>query len=717
MRIARHIGALGVLLLLAALLVPQPAGASSTDSGDAVDDHAGHSHGRLDVPGVDELVMSFEQVVYDMYFPIQGGSAFNDNFGDCRGGAGCPRTHEGIDIMQPKMTPILAVSSGYVGWMHNDQGGDCCAMEINHDDGWESWYIHMNNDTEGTDDGQGWGFAPGVVPGARVEAGQLIGWVGDSGNAEWTAPHLHFELHKPGGVVINPYPSLQAATVLNAPLGNGHTRGCDFDDDGYDDLAVGVPGEDIAGNSIADGGSVTVLYGTSDGLDSAGAESFTQRSSGVKGAASSGAEFGFATACGDVNDDGYDDLIVGVPGDVVGGKADAGSVTLLLGSSSGLSASGSNRWHQNKGGVANRSEPGDRFGAALAVGDFNEDGHADVAVGVPGEKIRGENGAGMVTILYGGNSGFDGTSLALHEKIASIGNAEAGDGFGASLTAGDFDDDGRDDLAVGIPSEDSATQADLGAVIVLYGSGSGIDPASAERFSQGANGVDGSPNPGDRFGSSLKAGDFDGDGRFDLAIGVPYDMIGGVPAGSVNVIYGSGSGLSATGDQQFRQGAGGIKGTPAAGNLFGASLASGDFDGDGNQDLGIGVPGQMVSGLDDAGSVAVIYGSANGLTGAGDDVWHQDTHGIKGAAHASDKFGSWVATGDYAGAGVSSLAIGVPLEDIGAKVDGGATQVLAGRAGKGIVIGGDQKWDQRNPDLPGAAEAGDRFGRVAAPSS
>jgi hypothetical protein len=153
-----------------------------------------------------------------MFFPIIGETSYRDTFGACRG-SGCSRSHQGVDMMAPKMTVIVAVADGTVGWMHNEQGGKCCAMALRHDDGWESWYIHMNNDTPGTDDGQGWGFAPGIERGTWVRAGQHIGWVGDSGNAENTAPHLHFELHQPDGTVVNPTPHVDAAIKLDAPIG------------------------------------------------------------------------------------------------------------------------------------------------------------------------------------------------------------------------------------------------------------------------------------------------------------------------------------------------------------------------------------------------------------------------------------------------------------------------------------------------------------------
>lgn len=145
---------------------------------------------------------------YDMVFPIVGDVQFDNTWGNARSGG---RRHQGTDIMAAKMLPVVAVADGVIDWVHDGTRKTCCALGITHDDGWESYYIHMNNDTPGTDNGDSWGFAPGIEEGTRVVAGQLIGWVGDSGNAEGTAPHIHFELHRPDGVKINPYHSLVAA--------------------------------------------------------------------------------------------------------------------------------------------------------------------------------------------------------------------------------------------------------------------------------------------------------------------------------------------------------------------------------------------------------------------------------------------------------------------------------------------------------------------------
>ncbi|MEE8375118.1 MAG: M23 family metallopeptidase [Acidimicrobiia bacterium] len=143
----------------------------------------------------------------NIVFPVGGDSYYTDTFDSCRGGSGCPRRHEATDILTygVKGVPVVAAAAGTVEWI----GSTCCLLKIDHRGGWATQYIHLNNDTQNPDgsygdDGQGYGIAPGIQVGTQVEAGQLIGWVGDSGNAEGTAPHLHFEIWK-DGARINPY--------------------------------------------------------------------------------------------------------------------------------------------------------------------------------------------------------------------------------------------------------------------------------------------------------------------------------------------------------------------------------------------------------------------------------------------------------------------------------------------------------------------------------
>jgi len=175
-------------------------------------------------------------------FPVVGQDnvdfAYTDTFGACRG-TGCSRGHDGVDIgtYGIKGVPVVAAADGvvrYVNWSSNPENLNpdrCCTIGLEHADGWETWYIHLNNDTVGTDDGDAWGIAPGIVPGAAVRAGQLIGWAGDSGNAEGTYPHLHWEVHAPGGIVENPTPHADSATRISSPIPPAW-NGTFWDDDG-----------------------------------------------------------------------------------------------------------------------------------------------------------------------------------------------------------------------------------------------------------------------------------------------------------------------------------------------------------------------------------------------------------------------------------------------------------------------------------------------------
>ncbi len=147
--------------------------------------------------------------VYSMTWPLGGEGRVFSGFGVDRDGG--ERKHKGADIMAPKMAPVVAVADGTVSIIHNVPGDDCCWVTIKHPDGWQSWYIHLNNDTYLTDDGLGLGVRADLTEGSVVTAGEVIGWVGDSGNAEGSVPHLHFELRNPSGVAVDAVPSLQSA--------------------------------------------------------------------------------------------------------------------------------------------------------------------------------------------------------------------------------------------------------------------------------------------------------------------------------------------------------------------------------------------------------------------------------------------------------------------------------------------------------------------------
>ncbi len=145
-----------------------------------------------------------------VYFPHDDiSSRFGNDWGDARSGG---RRHQGTDIFGSKHSEVLAVADGFVVAM-DESPRSGFYVRVAHQDGWESWYLHLNNDTPGTDDGAGGpdsAFAPDIEVGMFVPAGTVLGYVGDSGNAEGASSHTHFELHD-GRSTVNPYPYLADA--------------------------------------------------------------------------------------------------------------------------------------------------------------------------------------------------------------------------------------------------------------------------------------------------------------------------------------------------------------------------------------------------------------------------------------------------------------------------------------------------------------------------
>ena len=150
-------------------------------------------------------------------FPVAGPITYYDDWGACRGGADCPRRHIGNDLIGRRLQPLLAATDGVVTHLVLDHPTAGWGLVITDAQGWDYRYYHVNNDTPGTDDGAAppqWRLAPGITEGSTVTAGQVVAYLGDSGNSELSVPHLHFEIHQPDGSPIDPYRSLRAAEWL-----------------------------------------------------------------------------------------------------------------------------------------------------------------------------------------------------------------------------------------------------------------------------------------------------------------------------------------------------------------------------------------------------------------------------------------------------------------------------------------------------------------------
>lgn len=433
----------------------------------------------------------------------------------------------------------------------------------------------------------------------------------------------------------------------NATDALGSTVGTagDVNGDGFSDVIIAAPGYDN------ETGKVYAYHGSAAGLP----ETATWSASGED----AGDLFGWsADAAGDINDDGYGDLVVGA----YGRDNMTGEIVVFYGSKSGLSASPT--WS------ASGENAGDRFGSSGGtVGDVNGDNYADLVVGAP--SYSQGNGYGKVYVYYGSSEGL---TAGMAAWTAS--GETAGDEFGSSVgTAADVNGDGYADLVVGAPGHASSK----GKVYVYHGNLTGFAAGAANWTASGAN-------IGDEFGVAVAtAGDANGDGFSDLLVGaVGFDVSGAANVGKGYLYYGAVTGLGAT-PAWSKSGSGGNA-------HFGSSVGTiGDMNGDGYTDIIIGAYGKNNS----TGEVYVYIGGSTGpTTGAANQSISGENPG--------DRLGwSAGAAGDINGDGFGDFIFGAPGYDAA-----GAANV-----GKGyLTLGTDKGISPVSIVTAAGGNTGDRYG-------
>jgi len=295
-------------------------------------------------------------------------------------------------------------------------------------------------------------------------------------------------------------------------------------------------------------------------------------------------------------------------------------------------------------------EAGERTGSALAFGDFDGDGFADLATGAPADP-NGVPGSeiGNVVVNYGDTWGLTHVgSVYLHFNIMDNNGR-----FGHALATGDFDDDGFDDLAVGHPYRDYLGTLDAGAIHVYEGEAGALNTWPALSFRQEDAG--GISEAYDRFGWSLVAGRFDDDEYDDLAVGAVGEDD---DIGAVYVFYGSAAGLTANSSGGLT--ADMMGGSGFYGDHFGHSLAAADLLGTSEEDLAIGVPfSDIGASILDAGRVYVVPGGRFGLAPSSTVILSAAELGETAAV--GGRFGWSLAAGHLqATTGTQDLGIGEP---------------------------------------------------------
>jgi hypothetical protein len=406
----------------------------------------------------------------------------------------------------------------------------------------------------------------------------------------------------------------------------------DLNGDGCADLAVGSPGEN------ARAGWVQVFFGSPTGVKTTGVQSLAL--SGLPGAPGSAPdqELGDTLAAGDLDEDGIDDLTAGVSGLRVGGKASAGGVAVVHGGTTGLQVRRSALLTRDTPGIPGAAEELGAFGIAVATGDFDGDDASELAVG----STNGLSG-GSVQLVARTAGGFRGSEPIRPATAGMPGESDRFCAFGFVLAAGDVHGDGRHDLAVADPAfgcHDEETEFGMGAVVLLPGSSSGLTTARSQLWTQSSPGVQGRARLGNVFGESLAMAPLDRGATDDLAIGAPGDTRGG----SVTVLRGSPAGLTTagTGGTRYTQSTAGIPGTAETADSFGDVVTAAFLHSRTQATLVVGVPGEDVGRIADAGSITQLSIGSAGPNLSGSRTITADTPGVQGKARTNERFGDGI---------------------------------------------------------------------------
>lgn len=420
----------------------------------------------------------------------------------------------------------------------------------------------------------------------------------------------------------------------------------DFNGDGYEDLATGAPYETLEQSSGSAHGVVVINWGSALGLTHESAQLLIPPTS------QTGLLYGSAMTSADFDGDGFDDLVVGMPHADKGAAVDAGAIVVYRGGTFGIVLNPVTYYTDQ---LAGSPETGDRFGFSMDAGDFDGDGHPDLIVGSPGE----DSDAGAVFFVFGSGSGLT-TSGAFGVKQSNFGGTNvAGDLFGYSVAIGHFTglnplppSVNPNDVVVGAPGKDDPSvfgATNIGSAFLFASTNSGPQTSLVTQYSPVTLNLAGMTEADRGFGRSLAVGDFLHGGYQELVIGRP-----GSPTRSGECIVMSGSAFGLNFANLFSSSVFGIP--AAAGDGFATSLAAGDYDGDGFEELLAGSPGYSQPQTAVGRAYLFVSTTESGL----------DPHSSYGHLQlntdfaAFDQIGSAVAFGRFDDSGRASLALGAP---------------------------------------------------------
>jgi hypothetical protein len=425
----------------------------------------------------------------------------------------------------------------------------------------------------------------------------------------------------------------------------------DFDGDGYDDLAVASPGEDIqlGPATAADAGMVQLFFGTPGGLIASAESPLVQGESVTPESSEPNDRFGEALAAGDLDDRPGDELVIGAPSEDIGGDDRAGAITILYSSpGTPLGSTKAEVWNQDQARLPDQAEENEAFGWEVEVGNLGRSRHGDLVISALEENVV-NGGEGAIHVLYGSDNGVrkKGNRFIDGDSRGVPGPPQYDSNFGQTLEIANFGRGAEGDLAVGSPRK-TVDGYMHGGVFVMYGSPKGLRTRRTQLFDQNTKGIRDEVQEvnliGEGFGQALAGGNLGGSKHADLAIGVPYEWVGDrYLAGATHVLFGSDKGITPKDDLFITQKPAGVPTSAKEDDVFGTTLASANFGRSARRDLAITALDEDAGGIGAAGAVTVLYGKAEGPDTTNGQLWTQATTGVEGEPETIDRFGDALA--------------------------------------------------------------------------
>lgn len=474
----------------------------------------------------------------------------------------------------------------------------------------------------------------------------------------------------------------------NSRLGSSFSSG-DYNGDGFVDLAIGRPGGGLGGV-----GEVVVLLGT-DNLPDGGLPRDVLGFGLIPDDETLGVppEMGASLATTDLDRDGVDDLLVGMPGkdtpfDFAGCGSiatpclDTGIVAGYFGTGfSEVILSSSLPSYRNSIGCGVNGDGDDNYFGASLVANRN----GDIYGGAPGIGLNLDESAGYV-------SGFRNLFVSGQDCIAAyrpatlFGDANRTARVGASIAAISKGNGNGATVVFGAPNTDNGSINELGVVLVQYASNTSTNPP-ASVYVQEAHWPPAGNGQNDHFGAAVAAGDFDGDGDDDAVVSAPdKDVSGNNDAGRLYLLRNDADQIRPVTSGGFlHQNSVAGCGAPEAGDRFGAALAAGYINADRFEDLVVGVPGEEAGGQNNEGIVSIIYGTASGLTTSSPCEFFREAD-VGGASVANAEFGSVLHVADFDRDGLDDIVVGIPNRTVAGQNNAGKVYIRRGSGASGMDV-------------------------------